>query len=135
MKTKVIITICVVAALFGCNQKKEVQNILSTDCYWDILDTGSPHPINSCYKFSKTGDCKFYYYIFLDKKRTDSVFLFDDGDVVVPNKWKVVKDSIQIRANKYLVIKYNPDSVFLTATGKDTMTLIKNCRTHNQKNK
>lgn len=133
MKTKIFIAACVAIILFyNCNQKKKLSSFLPT-CYWDIWDKGSPHPINSCYKFSKTGDCDFYYYHFFDKKKTDSVFLFDEDDVVVPHKWAILKDSIQIRANKYHVIKYNSDSVFLTAIGKDTMILIKNCRTYNPK--
>jgi len=136
MKIKVFITACVAAVLFTyCNQKEDLQNILSASCYWDILDKGSPHPINSCYKFRGTGDCGFYYYNFFNKKKTDSVFLFNDDDVVVPNKWKVINDSLQIRANKYHVMRYNADSVFLTATGKDTMVLIKNCATYNPKDK
>jgi len=136
MKIKIFISVCAAVVLFSyCNQKKGLQSILSVNCYWDIWDIGSPHPINSCYKFSEGGDCGFYYYHFLDKKKTDSVFLFNDDDVVIPNKWKVSKDSIQIRANKYYVIRYNPDSVFLTATGRDTMILIKNCATYNPKKK
>lgn len=108
---------------------------MSGECFWDILDIGSIHPINSCYKFRQNGICDFYYYNFFDKKRTDSVFLYDTDDVIVPNKWSLIKDSIQIRANKYFVIRYNQDSIFLTATGIDTMVLIKNCTTFNPKDK
>jgi hypothetical protein len=136
MRIKIFIVLCFVVALLSyCNEKKELRDILSGDCYWDILDKGSVHPINSCYKFKEDGTCSFYYYNFFDKKKTDSVYLYDDGDVIVPNKWNLIKDSIQIRANKYYLIRYNPDSVFLTATGTDTMVLIKNCATFNPKDK
>lgn len=133
MKFKVFITICLLAVFFNCcNQKKDLQSILSVDCYWDILDKGSPHPINSCYKFRKTGRCNYYYYNFFDKKRTDSVYQYDDFDVIVPNKWVMLSDSIiSIRGIEYLILKYNSDSVFLRGVRKDSITLIKNCKTYN----
>ncbi len=131
MKIKVFITVCFAIVLFNCcNQKKELQSILSVDCYWDILNKGSIHPINSCYRFNHTGKCNFFYYNFFDKKRTDSVFLYDDGDVVVPNKWSLIKDSIIIiRGVEYLILSYNSDSVFLKGVRNDTVALIRNCKT------
>lgn len=136
MKTKIIINICATIFLFNCcSQKKDVADTLSANCFWDILNIASPHPINSCYKFSKTGDCNFYYYHHYAKKRLNTVYVFNDIDIIVSNKWKMLKDSIQIRANKYYIIRYNSDSVFLTATGTDTMVLIKNCATFNPKEK
>lgn len=134
IKIKISIVLCFVAVFLSyCNGKNELRDILTDDCYWDILNKGSIHPINSCFKFKDDGTCNFYYYNFYDKKITDSVYLFDDGDVIVPKKWKVIEDSIQIRANKYNIIRYNLDSVFLTATGTDTMVLIKNCVTFHPK--
>ena len=136
MRAKTFIVLCFVGTLLSyCNEKIELSDILSDDCYWDILDKEPVHPINSCYKFKEDGSCSFYYYNFFDKKKTDSVYLYDDGDVIVPNKWNLIKDSIQIRANKYYVVRYNPDSVFLTSRETDTMVLIKNCATFNPKDK
>ena len=131
MKIKFLsIALCVIIFFNSCgSKKKDLSDILSFDCYWDIIDIGSLAPLNSCYKFDKLGGCKYYNYHFFDKKRTDSVYLFDDDDVIVPNKWKIVNDSIIIRANKYHVISYNSDSIVLTATGKNTMILKKNCKT------
>lgn len=133
--SKMLITVCVVLVLIGfsnCQKKAELHNILSNGCYWDIWDKGSPHPINSCYKFTKEGDCNYYYYNFYAKKRQNTVYLYNDADVIVPNKWEVLKDSIHIRANKYFVIRYSVDSVFLTSNEKDTMVLIKNCNVSDQ---
>lgn len=136
MRIKTFIGLCFVTIFLNyCNQRKELRDILSVDCYWDILDKGSIHPINSCYKFSEDGRCNFYYYNFFDKKKTDSVYLYDDGDVVIPNKWNLIKDSVVIRSNRYHIIRYDSDSVFLTATGVDTMVLIKNCKTYDPKDK
>ena len=135
MKIKIFILGVFVVLLSNCNSKKEVRDILTVNCYWDILNKGSIHPVNSCFKFKKDGSCGFYYYNFFDKKRTDSVYLYDDGDVIVPNKWNVKNDSIQIRGNKYYIISYDSDSLFLTTTIADTMVLIKNCATVNLKEK
>lgn len=134
MKIKMSFIFCFSIALFSCNQKKRLESVLSVDCYWDILNLNSLHPINSCYKFRETGKCKLFYYNFFDKKRTDSIFLFDDGDVVIPNKWSLIKDSeISIRGLEYLILKYNSDSVFLKGVKNDTVVLIKNCKTFNLK--
>lgn len=136
MRIKIfIVFFFVVSLLTNCDEKKELRDILTTNCFWDVSNKGTTHPINSCFKFMDDGSCKFYYYNFFDKKRTDSVYQFDDGDVIVPNKWNVKNDSIQIRANKYHLIRYDSDSVFLTATGVDTMVLIKNCVTVSQREK
>lgn len=136
MRIKIFIVFCfIVSLLCNCDEKKGVRDILTTNCFWDVLNKGAIHPINSCFMFKDDGSCMFYYYNFFDRKRTDSVYKFDDGDVIVPNKWNVMNDSIQIRANKYHLIKYESDSVFLTATGVDTMVLIKNCSTINPRNK
>src|SRR5688572_1839582 len=114
----------------GCNDRPQsLDTILTSDCYWDILNVNSIHPINSCYYFNTSGDCTYNYYHFSNKKRTDSVFKIDDDDVVVPDKWKMVNDSIEIRSNKYFVIRYTADSVYLTANGIDTVILLKNCKT------
>lgn len=135
MKIRIISIGFGVIAIFGsCVQKKDdLRKILTADCYWDILDKGSTHPINSCYQFGKLGACNFYYYHFFNKRKTDSVYLFDDDDVLVPNKWKIASDSILIRANRYHIISFNFDSVVLTATGRDTMILLKNCKTFNSR--
>lgn len=114
--------------LIGCNYNS-LEAVLSGGCYWDIFDEGSPHPINSCYKFEKDGSCTFHYYFFVNKIRTDSVFKYDNGDVVVPDKWMVTKDTIQIRSGKYGVLRYTPDSVFLKARSGNTLVLVKNCST------
>jgi hypothetical protein len=136
MKIRFIIPAFILAVLISyCKQKKDIQSILSINCYWDIWDKNSEQTINTCYKFNSAGICGYYYYNFFNKRRTDSVYLFDDDDVVVQNKWNVKGDSIQIRANKYLIIRYNTDTIYLTAVAKDTIILIKNCSTFKERNK
>lgn len=136
MKIEVLFAMFVAALLqISCNKKKEFRDILNINCYWDILNKGAIHPVNSCFKFKDDGSCSFYYYYFFDKNRTDSVYRYDDDDVIVPNKWQLKNDSFQIRANRYYLIRYNSDSIFLTAGGVDTMVLIKNCATVNRQEK
>lgn len=130
MRINYLYFICINAVFFyNCNNQNALENNLQTDCFWDILDIGSIHPINSCYKFNKDGTCNFYYYNYFEKRRTDSVYIFNDNDVVVPNYWKLLNDSLIIQSNKYYVIRNNFDSIVMTATGFDTVILIKNCKT------
>ena len=137
MKIRVFILLTFIVAIFNCcDHKKDLQRVLSINCYWDIIEKGSPHPLNSCYRFDITGKCNFFYYNFYNKKRTDSVFLYDDGDVIVPNTWALENDSsISIRGIAYTILQYNSDSVFLRSLGNDTVILIKNCKTFNPKDK
>lgn len=114
----------------SCDNIKSLDSVLSESCYWDIHEVGSIHPINSCYKFDKSGKCGYYYYYYYEKgKRTKEVFKFNDGDVVVPDVWNYANDSLFIRGNKYSVINYNNDSVALGVDGVKTMILYKNCET------
>jgi hypothetical protein len=127
---RIFTCICVAAFLLSyCSPKKSITDTLIADCFWDILDIGSPHPINTCYKFSKTGDYSCYYYNYYAKKRLNTVYIYDEADIIDSNKWEVLKDSIQISAIKYSIIRYTPDSVFLMNRSRDTMVLIKNCQT------
>lgn len=134
MNIRLFISIAFILTLLNnCNERNEVEDILSENCYWDILNTGSIHPINTCYKFEKDGGCHYYHYDFIDKARTESVFEYDDGDVVVPKTWNVSEDSIQIRAIRYRLIRYNSDSVFLKGKRPDTTVLLRNCKTINSR--
>src|SRR4026209_2759627 len=121
-KALVVISICFLSCT-NFKSKKDLQETITVDCYWDILDERVINLINSCYKFNKNGSCFFYYYNFYNKLRTDSVFHFDDDDVLVPNYWKITNDTlIDIRGLEYSVIKYSNDSIFLkNAINLDTL--------------
>jgi hypothetical protein len=136
MKTNGLLLMGICVFFSYCSSPKSIRNILTVDCYWDILRIAEPHPINSCYKFNSGGDCNFYYYNFYNKQRTDSVFLYDDDDVVVPNKWNIKGDSIlSIRNIDYFILNYNSDSVYLHIKNRDTVILVKNCKTYNPRDK
>lgn len=133
MKNRFILITVALMFLLSCNNSKGLERILTdNNCFWDILEKDSPDPINSCYEFSGNGDCFFYYYNFYAKKRTDSVYRYNDGDNKISNNWTIVGDSIQIREIKYKVDRFNSDSVFLTSRVNKTI-LIKNCSTRHHK--
>ena len=136
MKIRLFIFLSLITIIFyKCKQKNSLHNVLTADCYWDILEKNSEHPINSCYKFNEDGRCNFFYYNFYNKKRTDSVFLYDDGDVIVPNTWELrSKSNLVIRGTEYHLLQYDTDSVFLKG-GNDTIVLIKNCKTYHPKDR
>ena len=108
-----------------------LENILESQCFWDITEEKQVFGgLNSCFRFLPQGECYFYYYIFYDKKRTDSVFIFDHGDVVNLNKWSILGDSVLIaRGTQYNVLSYSNDSVVIEAW-RDTLILRKNCKTN-----
>jgi len=136
MRIKLFVFLSLIAiVVYKCRQESSLQDVLTEDCYWDILEKNSEHPINSCYKFNGDGRCNFFYYNFYDKKRTDSVFLYDDDDVVVPNTWELRNGSdLVIRGTEYRLLHYNSDSVFLKGRN-DTIVLVKNCKTYHPKDR
>lgn len=129
MKSRYLL-FCLAAVMYiSCNDQSSLKKTLTTNCYWDISELNSVHPINSCYKFDVNGNCQFFYYNFYDKKRSDSVFVFDDDDVIIENSWLARKDSLRIRGSEYIVLKYSQDSVMIRNLVGDTTILIRNCKT------
>jgi len=118
------------------SKEPSLQNILTTHCYWDILDESVINLINSCYKFNGDGSCYYFYYNFYNKVRTDSVFRYSDDDVLVSNKWTIKGDSILIiRGISYKLITCSMESIILKHSDRnETLVLIKNCKTIHEKN-
>lgn len=126
--TTILLTLTFVFPI-SCQVKREkIEDILVNKCYWDVLYKGSIHPVNTCFNFTESGECHYFYHIFSNGIRTDSVYSANDGDNIFPNTWQVVNDSIIIRSTSYHILDFNQDSIFLTATGSDLITLIKNCK-------
>ena len=119
--------------LMSCRDagKPTLENILKSDCFWDR--TGDKQVIgglNSCYRFLPDGQCYFYFYNFKNRKLTGSVFRYDDDDVIVPNTWSVVGDTLLIARNThYKVLSFVKDSITVEGYLNDTMVFRKNCRT------
>lgn len=110
----------------GCRQSKN-KGIIAPNKgkYWDIKkdrDISYRKPAY-CFYFSSDGDCFFYYYR-IDK---DTVMrkLFNYGDVIYPNTWKLKSDTLEIQESDYLIKSINEESITLVSTtlSKDTLIL------------
>lgn len=112
-------------------QSLTLSDVLKSTCFWDKAgESGIIGGLNSCYKFLPDGQCFFYYYTFYDKKRTDSVYRFEDIDIIVPTKWSTAGDTLLIaRGTHYKVLSFGRDSVIVKGYLKDTMVFRKNCQT------
>ena len=119
------------------NSKSSLKKVLSSHCYWDILDRRYSDVANTCYQFKENGVCLYFNYNFFARKRTDSVYLYDDDDDIRPNTWLIEGDSVFIARNtRCPVIKYTTDSIYVKwPQNPDTMILIKNCRTVREKSR
>jgi hypothetical protein len=112
----------------GCQSKKHLSQNLIGDCFWDIFDKRYTNAPNTAFKFN---DRKAYYfhYMFSERKKTDTIQLYDDNDDIRPNTWNAEGDSIlNVRGYKMKVIRYTKDSVFLNFYNHDDLIiLIRNC--------
>jgi hypothetical protein len=119
--------------LFSCKQSYSVslENTLKSNCFWDITeDKQVIGGLNSCYRFLPDGQCYFYYYYFINKSLTRSVFRYDDDDIIVPDTWAVIGDSLLIaRGTQYTVLAFSKDSIIVEGYLNDTLIFRKNCQT------
>ena len=133
---RLLICLILLQSCTTTNKEPSLQNILTTNCYWDIVDESVINLINSCYKFNDDGSCYYFYYYFYNKARTDSVFRYNDDDVLVSNTWTIKGDSIlNIRGISYKLISYSMESIILKHSNRnEALVLIKNCKTIHRKN-
>ncbi len=119
--------------LISCMDSKSlhVADALKSNCFWDVTDECDViGGINSCYKFLPNGQCFFYYYNFYNKKRTDSVYRFEDIDIIVSPNWSVKGDTLLIaRGTHYKVLSFNKDFVTVEGFQKNIMIFRRNCQT------
>jgi hypothetical protein len=113
----------------SCKNSKQLSlvNVLKSECFWDRTgDNQVIGGLNSCYRFLPNGKCYFYYYNFYNKRITDSVYKYDDGDNILPDTWSVVGDTLLIATGAhYRVLNFCKDSV-VVGLRYDTITFIKN---------
>ncbi len=123
--------------VISCQTKKpNLRSILASPCYWDISGAQHTNTVNSCYKFNENGTCYFFYYNFLNKKKTDSVYRYDDDDVIVSDTWSIERDSIvTARSIEYIVSEYNEDTIYTKPGPNGVIALIRNCRTFREHSK
>jgi len=117
----------------SCSNSKSLNlaDTLKSNCFWDrINERGVIGGLNSCYRFLPNGQCFFYYYNFYNQKITDSVYRFEDNDVIVPATWTVKGDtSLIARGIHYKVLSFTKDCVIVEGYSKDMMIFRKNCQT------
>jgi hypothetical protein len=117
----------------SCEKSKDpdLAEVLKGECFWDMTEKENViGGLNSCYRFLSNGKCYFYYYNFYDKKRTNTVYKFDDDDVSVPETWSTEGDTVIIaRGANYKVISFSDSQIVVEGYLKDTMSFIKNCET------
>jgi hypothetical protein len=128
-----ILLLTEILILFSCrndHQNLSLTNILKGDCCWDRTEEdGVIGGLNSCYRFLPEGQCYFYYYKFYNRQITDSVYRYDDGDVVVPDTWSVQGDTLLIaRGSPYRVLDFSKEAVTVE-NNHDTIILRENCHT------
>lgn len=122
-----------ILGLFSCknSQNPNLSDLLKSECFWDLTENKEViGGLNSCYRFLPDGRCYYYYYNFYNRKRTDSVFRYDAGDVIVPDTWSVIGDTILMaRSAQYRILSFGKEAVIVKGYMNDTIVLRKNCRT------
>src|SRR5215211_5078611 len=100
-----------------------LSDALKSNCFWDRTnESGGIGGLNSCYRFLADGQCFFYYYNFYNHKITDSVYRFEDNDLILPSTWTVKGDtSLIARGTLYKVLSFTKDSIMVEGYLKDTM--------------
>jgi hypothetical protein len=107
-----------------------LKKTLETSCFWDYLNKKESKSINSGYKF-KNNECQYFEYNFINRKRTDSVSLFYEGDQILPKTWAVKGDTaLDVQGFLMKILNYNDDTVTMKLyNSHDTVYLFRNCKT------
>ena len=130
---KLLPALIITMIILSCNSYKQhtLRDTLASKCFWDIVkDKQVIGGLNSCFRFLPDGKCFFYYYNFYDKQKTDSVFRYDDDDVIVRDTWSTIGDTLLVaRGMKYKVLEFSKESVVLQQRNGDSVFLEKNCKT------
>lgn len=113
--------------LISCNQNRFQKIIASNkNNYWDIFKDGNKiFSIPSyCYYFGSNGSCYYYSYYYSKNNTYPARQLFDYGDVVYANTWKVKSDTFEIQNFNYLIKYIVIDTIILVPVNRFSDTLI-----------
>ena len=110
------------------DRQPDLRQMLSSGHFWDCTQVDNVKGgLNSGYRFLSSGECYYYYYKFWQGQRTDSVYRYDDDDVIVPDKWWLEGDSILIiRGIRHRILEYTSDHVAIIYNPNDTVVLRDN---------
>lgn len=130
MKKIFFFTCLIVVSIQSCVQSGLKKN-LNNNCGWDYYNKNHPEIPVTHVRFKRNGECYFFIYNFYNRKQTDSVRLFPEGDNISPKTWSIEGDSVMVIQGKRMkVINYNEDTIRLGYyTVDDSIFLYKNCNT------
>jgi len=109
--------------IFGCHEdnQQKLKDILPKVEFWDYTFTeNGGNQVYGAYKFEKNSNCLFFSY---RKINTNDSLLIrvpadsNSGDVIEPNTWSVINDSL-------VYIRGMQRSVVSISTSKDSICLI-----------
>jgi hypothetical protein len=113
----------------GCGHRAKIEKVLANNCFWDIYDERYAAEANTCWQFSHNNKCNYFVYQYGDFKQRSKFVNLSTGDNR-PNTWKIINDTLVVRASTFKIINYNQDTIMLgSITSRDTIMLFKNCKT------
>jgi hypothetical protein len=82
-----------------------------------------------CFKFNPDNTCLYFDYVFHNRKKTDTVTLYGEGDNILPKTWSAQGDTLFIaQGMQYHVIRFTSDSIYTKWRDEpDTVIFTKNC--------
>lgn len=109
-----------IVCLYGCNKTANYKNLLvqGDSTFWDSYNQN--HIKTNCYLFKKNGKCYWYYYT-----KQDSMFLYHEGDVVVPDTWAINADTMFINGYERRIIYLDKDSMVVLNPKKNDTFMFK----------
>ena len=115
--------------LHACSHNKHSDILTGKNgFYWDIIQDGDRKFIRPGYSyfFDTNGSCIYYAYMKYPNEPVKRV-MFDYGDVVYPNTWKLNFDTLEIQGfqNKIISITQNKIVLIQLNESKDSLVLMK----------
>ena len=125
-----IFSVYYLAVLYlGCGHRAKIEKVLTDNCFWDIYDKRYAAEANTCWQFSRNNKCNYFVYQYGDLKQRSKFVNLSTGDNR-PNTWRIISDTLVVRASTFKIIYYNQDTIILgSITSRDTIKLFKNSKT------
>jgi hypothetical protein len=120
---KALSSIIILFILLSCNKSPSIPDLLTNGDikYWDAVQIPNLYQKKDksifpayCYYFDKSGNCKFLYY------NKGGRVLYDTGDLVLPQNWKLLSDStMSIQGHNAIIKRLDKDTlIYITNGGK-----------------
>jgi hypothetical protein len=114
-------------SFYACSQNKYNEALVGKNgLFWDVIQSGDRrfNTPRYSYFFDINGVCIYYTYMKYPNMPVKRV-KFDYGDVVYPNTWQLISDTLQIQGFKHKIVSFTQDKIILieSNTSKDTLML------------